>query len=139
MSQHAPPTAPRSEPPDCGGYGDLEEARRYRYSDERERVGSDGLPEYTDDESKRPRFNSGHGEQSEGTARSDSDVEKDVRERLEAHPDIDAQQISLTVENGEVTLAGRVSDAKARSAVEEEARGVAGVQNVHNRLEIPGD
>jgi hypothetical protein len=139
MSHHAPPTAPRGKPPDCGGYGDLEEARRYRYSDERERVGADGLPEYTDDESKRPRFNSGQGEESEAPARSDRSVGEDVCERLEAHPDIDARQISLNVENGEVTLAGRVSNAKIRSLVEEEARGVAGVRNVHNRLELPDE
>jgi hypothetical protein len=139
MSQHAPPTGPRGKPPDCGGYGDLEEVLRYRYPDERERVGSDGLPEYTDDESQRPRFNSGHGEESEALARSDRSVEEDVYERLEAHADIDARQISLTVQNGEVTLDGRVPDAKIRSLVEEEARGVAGVRNVHNRLEVSGE
>ncbi len=38
--------------------------------------------------------------------KSDSEVERDVREQLERDPDIDADDIAISVNNGVVTLVG---------------------------------
>jgi len=66
----------------------------------------------------------------------DERVRAAVCERLRAHPQIDASTIAVSVESGEVTLSGSVTDA----GVAEIARGLAlaseGVVAVHDRIEV---
>lgn len=68
--------------------------------------------------------------------RSDDAILRDVSARLAAHGQLDAHDIDVGVENGEVTLAGRVNNRQDKRLTEDIAESVAGVVDVHNRLRI---
>ena len=60
--------------------------------------------------------------------RSDSEIERDVREELEWDPDLDASDIAVSVKNGVVTLAGFAKSYTDKFEAEAAAKRVAGVQ-----------
>jgi osmotically-inducible protein OsmY len=68
--------------------------------------------------------------------RSDSDIERDVREELRWEPDLDATDIALSVKNGVVTLAGFVRSFTDKYEAEAAAKRVAGVAAVANDIEV---
>ena len=51
-------------------------------------------------------------------------------------PDLDATDIDVAVEDGEVTLSGTVDDRDARWLAEDLAEAISGVRAVHNRLRV---
>jgi osmotically-inducible protein OsmY len=67
---------------------------------------------------------------------ADERIWEDVHERLMGHPDFDATDVEIEVEEGLVTLAGRVDNREAKWLAEEITRSVQGVQDVHNRLKV---
>ena len=67
---------------------------------------------------------------------ADERIWEEVHERLMGHPDLDTPEVEIHVEEGEVTLAGRVDSREAKWLAEEVARTVPGVQDVHNRLKV---
>lgn len=71
-----------------------------------------------------------------GYSRSDERIHEDVCERLSAHGAIDAREIELRVENGEVTLEGTVENRRTKRLAEAIADTVRGVEDVHNRLRL---
>lgn len=71
-----------------------------------------------------------------GYSRSDERIHEDVCERLSAHGAIDAREIELRVENGEVTLEGTVQDRRTKRLAEAIADTVRGVEDIHNRLRL---
>src|ERR1700716_2276403 len=68
--------------------------------------------------------------------RSDSEIERDVREELKWDPDLNADDIAVSVKNGVVTLAGFVPSYSDRLEAEAAAKRVAGVLAVANDLEV---
>jgi hypothetical protein len=66
--------------------------------------------------------------------RSDQRVEEEVNEALMRHHEIDASDVEVRVENGEVTLTGEVEDRRAKRLAEDVAEQVMGVRDVHNHL-----
>jgi osmotically-inducible protein OsmY len=68
--------------------------------------------------------------------RSDSRIEEDINDRLTYESYIDASDVTVSVENGEVTLTGTVLNRYAKRQVEDIAESVRGVTNVENRLRI---
>jgi osmotically-inducible protein OsmY len=68
--------------------------------------------------------------------RSDSEIERDVREELKWDPDLNADDIAVSVKNGVVTLAGFVPSYSDRLEAEAAAKRVAGVLAVANDLEF---
>lgn len=68
--------------------------------------------------------------------RSDKRIFDDVCERLSRHGHIDASEIEVKVENGEVTLDGHVPDRVTKRLAEYVSETVAGVHDVHNQLRI---
>ena len=76
----------------------------------------------------------GHGPK--GYARSDDRVREDICERLTEHGEIDARELEVTVQNGEVTLSGSISSRRAKRMVEDVAEDVSGVKDVHNQLRV---
>src|SRR3981081_3269630 len=68
--------------------------------------------------------------------RSDSEIERDVREELKWDPDLNADDIAVSVKNGVVTLAGFVPSYSDRLEAEAAATRVAGVLAVANDLEV---
>ena len=68
--------------------------------------------------------------------RSDDRITEDINERLTQHPDVDASDIELKVEDGEVTLRGHVEDRRTKRLAEDIAEDVSGVRDVHNEIKI---
>jgi osmotically-inducible protein OsmY len=68
--------------------------------------------------------------------RSDSDIERDVKEELEWDPDLDASDIAVSVKKDVVTLAGFVKSYTDKYEAESAAKRVAGVTAVANDLEV---
>lgn len=83
----------------------------------------------------RTGFDGGPG----GQRRSDDRVRESVSEELARHPGIDASEIEVRVENGRVTLAGKVDSRRSRRRAERCAEQCSGVAEVLNRLRIAGD
>jgi osmotically-inducible protein OsmY len=72
----------------------------------------------------------------EAAMKSDSEIERDVRDELEWDPDLDATDIAMSVKNGVVTLAGFVKSYTDKYEAETAAKRVAGVRAVANDLEV---
>lgn len=66
--------------------------------------------------------------------RSDSRIQEDVYETLERQHDVDASDVQVQVQNGEVTLSGEVEDRRSKRRIEEIVEHCAGVRDVHNNL-----
>ena len=71
-----------------------------------------------------------------GYKRSDDRIREDVNEELTRNPQIDATEIEVKVENGEVTLTGVVDDRQAKRLAEDLAERCSGVHEVHNQLRV---
>lgn len=69
-------------------------------------------------------------------ARTDADIQRDVLESLYWDTRVDAARIAVTVQDGQVRLAGAVPTYRARAAAEQDARVVRGVEHVDNRVEV---
>jgi hypothetical protein len=113
-----------------------EEPERYRtssgYQGGASHIGSSGmggLGTY----GERGRF-AGRGPK--GWQRSDDRIREDVNEQLTRHPEIDATNVEVQVQLGEVTLSGTVDDRRAKRLAEDIAENVSGVKQVHNQLRI---
>jgi osmotically-inducible protein OsmY len=72
----------------------------------------------------------------EPTMKSDSEIERDVREELQWDPDLGADDIAISVKNGVVTLAGFTHSYTDRLEAELAAKRVAGVHAVANDIEV---
>lgn len=68
--------------------------------------------------------------------RTDERIREEICERLTFDPNIDATEIDLTVEKGDVTLTGLVHSKREKRQAEEIAEDVFGVDNVKNDLRI---
>ena len=68
--------------------------------------------------------------------RRDERICDDVCELLTRHGQIDAGDIEVSVENGEVTLNGTVDSRRTKRLAEDVADQVRGVRDVHNRLQV---
>lgn len=71
-----------------------------------------------------------------GYRRDEKRVYEDVCDRLLADRHVDAYDIEVRLENGEVTLSGTVRDRGMRRRAEEIVEAVGGVTHVHNRLRV---
>jgi osmotically-inducible protein OsmY len=68
--------------------------------------------------------------------RSDSEIERDVREELKWDPDLDASDVAVSVKDGVVALAGFTRSYADRLEAEAAAKRVAGVLAVANDIEV---
>jgi hypothetical protein len=71
-----------------------------------------------------------------GYQRSDDRIREDVNEELTRNPEIDATEIEVKVENGEVTLTGVVDARQTKRLAEDLAERCSGVHEVHNQLRV---
>ncbi len=74
-----------------------------------------------------------------GYRRSDERIFEEVCAALEDHGDIDASDIEVTVDDGDVILRGTVRSRWARYYAEDLAAGIRGVNDVVNELRIARD
>jgi osmotically-inducible protein OsmY len=68
--------------------------------------------------------------------RCDDRVCEDVCQRLTDDPEVDASDIEVVVQEGEVTLSGTVPDRYMKRAAEDAIAEVSGVRDVHNQIRI---
>ena len=68
--------------------------------------------------------------------KSDSEIERDVKEELTWNPDLDATDIAVSVKKGVVTLTGFVRSYLDKFEAEAAAKRVAGVVAVANDIEV---
>jgi osmotically-inducible protein OsmY len=71
-----------------------------------------------------------------GYKRSDDRIREDINDRLSDDPWVDASDIEVSVNNGEVTLSGHVPERGAKRRTEDLVESVSGVTHVENRLRV---
>jgi hypothetical protein len=108
-------------------------------------TGQRGLPEGAADEIVAPfdedaildRVDRDHrGRGPKGWRRPDARIEEEINERLTDDPRLDATDIEVGVQDGEVTLAGTVDSRDARWLAEDIAERVRGVSHIRNDLRV---
>src|SRR5687768_14807961 len=68
--------------------------------------------------------------------RSDAEIEKDVKEELAWHPDLDVTDTAVSAKDGGVTLTGFVRSYTDEYEAEAAAKRVVGVVGVANDIEV---
>lgn len=119
----------------AGGYGQGSSARR---------VASEYNPTGLDRDRLGAGGNQGYGRQYGGHAgrgpkdyqRADSRILEDVCERLSRDDEVDASELAVRVEGGEVTLEGSVETRRQKRQAEHLAADVPGVKDVHVRVRV---
>ncbi len=102
-----------------------------------ERAGDEVRAWFGDDDAERRRRQDRHrGLGPKGYTRSDERIREDVCDRLSDDWRIDASDIEVQVNDGEVTLSGTVSDRLLKRRAEDVAEDISGVQNVQNNLRV---
>jgi osmotically-inducible protein OsmY len=79
------------------------------------------------------------GKGPKGWQRSDQRMLEDINDLLTEDPYVDASEIDVQVEKGEVILSGTVENRGIKRKVEDLIEGVSGVKHVENRLRIRFD
>jgi len=74
-----------------------------------------------------------------GYRRSDDRITEDVNEALSQHPEIDASEIEVKVNNGEVTLSGTVSERQFKRMAEDVVERCPGVHDVRNEIRVQSE
>lgn len=121
-------------PPDDGGFAPPNGHHRSGLGALGDRDASDEPPSRRDE--SRPLSGSHRGRGPKGYRRRDERIHEDVCERLMHDRFIDASEIEVLVENGEVTLRGHVASRGLKYRVEDLAESVSGVAQVRNELKI---
>jgi osmotically-inducible protein OsmY len=113
---------------DAGGWGMYEEQQRQMHSiQDRNRSRSQA------DQDQRGQH---YGKGPKGYKRSDERIRDDVNEALYLHDEIDASEIEVDVQNGEVTLRGMINSRHTKRMAEEAIEYLSGVKEVHNQLRV---
>jgi osmotically-inducible protein OsmY len=68
--------------------------------------------------------------------RSDDKIREEIWELLSNNADLDASEVEVLVEGGEVTLTGTVDSRDARWLTEDLVTSVSGVREVYNQLKV---
>jgi hypothetical protein len=71
-----------------------------------------------------------------GYKRSDERIEEDVCERLTENAELDASDITVQVQNSEVTLSGTVEHRYFKRLAEDIVESVSGIKDIHNQIRI---
>jgi osmotically-inducible protein OsmY len=71
-----------------------------------------------------------------GYRRSDDRIKEDINDRLTDDPYLDASDIEVSADNGEVILTGTVESRTAKRRAEDIVEAVSGVTNVQNNLRV---
>lgn len=82
----------------------------------------------------REGYTGNRGKGPRGYLRSDERILEDINDRLSDDDQLDASEIEVKVEKGEVTLTGSVSDRNDKRLAEDLVESVSGVKNVENRI-----
>lgn len=129
-----------------GNYGtDYNRNRRGMYDDDRgwwDRASDEVSSWFGDEDAERrremDRVRGGQhrGKGPKGYSRSDERIREDANDRLSDDMFIDASDIEITVNQGEVTLTGTVVERSDKRRAEDIVESISGVKNVENRLRV---
>jgi hypothetical protein len=125
--------------PDWGRQGRGREDRGGPYGSDRgfmERAGDEVSSWFGDDDARRRREEDHRGKGPRGYRRSDDRIREDVNDHLSEDSRVDASDIEVMVENGEVTLSGEVTSRQAKRQAEDCVERVSGVGHVQNNLRV---
>ncbi|WP_165373343.1 BON domain-containing protein [Sorangium cellulosum] len=76
------------------------------------------------------------GRPPEGYRRPDERIREDLREQISECPDLDASDVEVKVQDGEVTLSGTVRERRFKHQIEALAERVSGVTDVRNEIRL---
>jgi len=76
------------------------------------------------------------GKGPKGYKRSDERIKEDVCERLAQQGHVDASDVEVRVQNGEITLSGTVSDRNDKRRIEELVENLSGVDDIKNEIRV---
>lgn len=129
-----------------GSYGsDYNRNRRDHRGDERnwwDRTSDEVSSWFGDEDAERrrdwdkQRSGQHRGKGPKGYNRSDDRIKEDINDRLSDDVFVDASEIEVTVNQGEVTLTGTVTGRSEKRRAEDITEGVSGVRNVENRIRV---
>jgi hypothetical protein len=71
-----------------------------------------------------------------GYQRSDDRIFEDICYRMSVDGQLDPSEVDVKVDDGEVTLEGRVQDRYSKRLAEDIAESVSGVKDIHNRIKV---
>lgn len=91
---------------------------------------------FGDEDAARRRRSDHRGRGPSNYTRSDDRIREDVNDKLTDDWGVDASNVTVTVNNGEVTLDGTVATRLQKRRAEDCAEEVSGVKNVQNNLRI---
>jgi len=77
-----------------------------------------------------------YGKGPKGYSRSDDRIKEDLSDRMMTHPDLDASDIDMDINQGEVTLRGSVDSRQSRRLAEDLCEDCHGVRQVNNQLRV---
>lgn len=101
--------------------------------------GSSEYAGYIASQRSQKSYQSHVGKGPRGWQRSDERIREDVCEALARHPEVDASDIDVKVQNCEVTLTGNVTEREAKRIAEDVVERVFGVKDVQNQIKVkPG-
>jgi osmotically-inducible protein OsmY len=91
-----------------------------------------------EDQVRRPKYPQGPftGIGPKNYRRSDDRIKEEICERLTHHGQINARQIEIHVQDGEVTLEGQVDSRHMKRLAELTVENIRGIKDIHNRLKM---
>lgn len=119
------------------GYGTLGGTPNYRTGDNyAQRDMSEFYRNNYIDDGRYPTSSLQRGKAPKGYTRSDQRIKEDISDRLMQTNDVDASDVEIAVQNGEVTLTGTVGSRHCKYGVEHVAESVLGVSDVINQVRV---
>jgi osmotically-inducible protein OsmY len=91
---------------------------------------------FGDEDAARRREADHRGRGPKDYTRSDERIREDANDRLTEDSRVDASNITLTVDKGEITLNGTVSSREAKRRAEDVVDNISGVKHVQNNLRV---
>jgi osmotically-inducible protein OsmY len=134
---YSPSYGPGSYSPTLGPGSSRDDYRRSR--SERgfmDRAADEVASWFGDEDAERRREQDHRGRGPSGYTRSDERIREDVHDRLTDSPYVDASNVSVTVEKGEVTLDGTVTSRAQKREAEDCVDDISGVRHVQNNLRV---
>jgi osmotically-inducible protein OsmY len=122
------------------GYG--EDYRDHGYASRQhergflQRAGDEVASWFGDEDAARRREQDHRGRGPADYTRSDERIREDANDRLTEDWRVDASRISVTVENGEITLSGTVTRREDKRRAEDIVEDLSGVKHVQNNLRV---
>lgn len=84
-------------------------------------------------------FGEHKGKGPKGYQRSDERIHEHINDELSDNGEVDASEIEVKVEQGEVILTGTVTNRETKRKAEDIVEAVSGVKNVENRIRVTGE